>query len=242
MKKHLKKLIMGALAGSMLPAMAVPAMAGGPGVRTMNSDAEIEFTTGSGPNFLYLDNVPVLDFGQHALAPSDYYYTATATNLSLEVVDIRGGTPTIPKWDVEVTLGEFKDAATSTIVGLQGAEISFRSYSTYLGKNTVNAAGGVLNGTGGITGSHDASYTGVAPEVPAAVTVKSNDVAKEIFKAAVGVGVGRWGAHWLPGTGTTSSATSQLGTNGDVEMKVVFGTAQAYKYKADMEWVLKATP
>lgn len=242
MKKHLKKLIMGALAGSMLLATAAPALAGGPGIRTMNSDAEIEFTTGSGPNFLYLDNVPVLNFGQHPIAAGDYYYTATATNMPLEVVDVRGGTPTTPKWEVEVKLGEFKDAATGTIVGLQASEISFQSYSTYLGKNTTNPAGGVLNGSRGITGSHDLPYTGVFPQVPASVTIKSNDVAKDIFTAAVGVGVGRWGAHWLPGSGTTSGSTSQLGTNGDIEMKVLFGTAQAHKYKANMDWTLKATP
>lgn len=240
MKKQFKRLWTGALVGSMMLAMAIPALAGGPtppfptpGTTTGQSDAKVEFKAATGSNALYLENAPVLDFGQRAIKPDTMYYSAIDTTKPLEVVDIRGGGGT--KWEVTAKLSDFIDSTSA--VGLAGAEITFAGTNTYLGVNT--AGDGNVMPNKGITGPTPGTSR---PEVPAAgVTLTAGGAEKDIFTAAANLPVGRWAAHWVKdSTPTPMEGTTTLST--DVQLKVVAFTNQAEVYTAKMTWTLKNTP
>lgn len=227
MNKYLRKAMGLGLAMAVLLAAAAPALATG---LTAGSDAEVEFTVSTAADAFVLENVPDLDFGSHELQVTNYYYAAKSISMPLEVHDRRGSAT---GWNVMVDLEEFEDS--SSAVGLQAAQIIFKSLNNYAGATTT----GSLGATAGITGPA-AGTPSVFPTAPATVvTAAATPVAVKIFTAPANTGVGMWAAHWMPDSASSEGAAS---TGKDIELLVIGGTASADAYTAVMNWVLADTP
>lgn len=226
MKKHLHRLLAWGIVLTMFFAAANPAMATS---LTTDSNAEVEFITAT-TDALYLKTVPVLDFGSRELQVTDWYYAAIATTNPLEVHDRRG---TASGWNVTVSLEEFKDS-TST-VGLQAAEITYKALTAYTGVTIT----GVLAGSAGITGPMATAPGAIPAATTATVTAAATPVPVKVFTAPSGTGVGMWAAHWMADASNSEGAAS---TGADVELLVKAGTAAAEVYTAKMNWVLADTP
>ena len=115
MKKYMQKVLAYGMIVAILFVGAGSAIAAS---LTSDSDAEVEFTTSTGADALYLEAVPALDFGNRELQVADWYYAAISTSTPLEIHDRRG---MATGWNVTVSLEEFKDSTAT--VGLEAAEI-----------------------------------------------------------------------------------------------------------------------
>lgn len=245
----MKKLFAGALAGGLMLAMAVPALAGSPTppfpatpkATTGYSDAKIEFTSPTGADALYLMYAPVLDFGSRQIALGEMAYGATTTQYPLVVVDLRTNLAG-SDFEVQVALSQFKNAGGTE--GLKNANLVFKP----LAASTFSVDTAVTSGhlDTGITGLYAASSN--IPASPGA-TIVPNSLAtgygtpQKIFEAPAQSPINAWGANWAAATGTTEAPTAAGLTSSDVYIEVKGGSVPAAGvYTADMMWSLVGAP